>query len=246
MRIVGKKRRRKLSAIIVFIVGVIVFTVQAFGTHYGYTSIASPPDGEKNHAQILHNIYDGTFTKSGVNYSNGTITALRAYDFDDLSIRLNLLTQNLDGEVDQIWTDGQAIVTAKAKYASFSQSFGWNGDGAGGTGTTYYELLTQADIPTQREVTLSISGDFLWGYHPDGYQWWSMNSKNSDSKDHFITYKIEGLGDPAVVWLLFMEDLPLSQADRDYNDFVVEISAIPEPATAFLLIAGAAMLLRKR
>jgi hypothetical protein len=111
-------------------------------------------------------------------------------------------------------------------------------------------LLTQADVATQRTVALNVGGDFLWGYHPDGYQWWTMTSENSDSKDHFITYKIEGLDGPyyndKVVWLLFMEDLPFSQADKDYNDFVVEIAVIPEPTTMALLALGAAMLLRIR
>lgn len=154
----------------------------------------------------------------------------------------------------------------------------WQSLGSG-TGTTYYELLTQENIGNGG-VTLTITGDFLWGcwptqrykwmrveedqqYYwydhqescghkewPEDHKWWSLTSKNSDSKDHFVTYKIDGLGGPfyndKTVWLLFLEDLPFSSSDKDYNDFVVEISAIPEPATAFLLIAGAAMLLRKR
>jgi hypothetical protein len=244
MEEVRKKRRSRLSEGFVIIVGVIVFTVPTVLGGFIYTNVASPPSGEKNHARILgEDIYGGTFTKSGLNYSNGTITANRVYDHDDETIfTLNLLTQTLVSEVDQIWTDGTATVTAKAKYASLSQSFGWNG---GGTGTTYIPLLTHADIPTQREVDLEIDGDFLWGYHPDGYQWWSLNGNNSDGKDHFVTYKIEGLGGSGVTWLIFMEDLPLSQADRDYNDFVVEITAIPEPATICLLAIGA-LLLRKR
>ena len=253
MREQGKKRSCERGRSIVAVIGVflcILCSVPASGQNFGYTSVASPPVGEANHVTILSGIYGGTFTKqtsplSGllVDYSNGSITARRAYDHDDETVSLNLLTQTLDGEVDQIWTDGQTTVTAKAKYASFTQSFGWNG---GDTGTTYIPLLTHADIPTQREVELEITGDFLWGYHPDGYQWWSLNENNSDCKDHFVTYKIEGLGGPDIVWLLFMEDLPLSQADRDYNDFVVEITAIPEPATAFLLVSGIALLIRKR
>jgi hypothetical protein len=221
------------------------------GQNFGYTSLGSPPVGEANHATILSGIYGGTFTKqtsplSGllVDYSNGSITARRAYDHDDESVSLNLLTQILDGEVDQIWTDGSAIITARAKYAGLNQSFGWNG---GGTGTTYEQLLSDANLG-QEGVTFNVGGDFLWGYKPDGYQWWSLNSKNSD-EDHFVTYKIEGLDGPfyenKTVWLLFMEDLPLADADKDYNDFVVEISAIPEPATIALLLLGG-LLLRKR
>ena len=277
MRKVGKKRRYRLRATIVVIGGIMMLAASvAFGDPgFEYSYVAPPPVTEANHAQILNNIYGGTFAKSGVNYSNGTISALRVYDSDNEYITLNLLTQNLDGEVDQIWTDGQATITAKAKYAALYQSFGWNGDGAGGTGTTYIPLLTEDDIGGPG-VPLLISGDFLWGCWPTqryswqwddvdqcnhwydnqgGYwhrnwpsdkKWWSMESQNADDGDHMVTYKIDGLGNPQTVWLVFMEDLSLSVADRDYNDFVVEISAIPEPATAFMLIAGAAILLRKR
>ncbi|MGB8227217.1 MAG: PEP-CTERM sorting domain-containing protein, partial [Sedimentisphaerales bacterium] len=247
----GKKRSCKRGRSIVAVMGVFLFAIfvaSASAQNFGYTSVCAPPDGEANHATILSGIYGGTFTKqtsplSGllVDYSNGTITARRAYDHDDEAVSLNLLTQTLDGEVDQIWTDGQATITAKAKYASLNQSFGWNG---GGTGIAYEQLLSDANVG-QEGVTFNVDEDFLWGHKPDGYQWWSLEENNSDCKDHFITYKIEGLGGPDVVWLLFMEDLPLSQADRDYNDFVVEISAIPEPATIALLAFGS-LLLRKR
>jgi hypothetical protein len=248
---VGKKGRyRNIGSVCAFVilVGVAVFEVQAFGDPgFEYSYVGPPPTGEANHAEILHNIYDGAFTKSGVNYSNGTVSAFRAYDTDgNEAVTLNLLTHTLDDEVDQIWTDGQATVTARAKYAGYNQSFGWNG--GGGTGTTYHELLTDANLG-QDGVTLNVGGDFLWGYQADGEEWWSLNSENSD-EDHMVTYKIEGLDglfyENKTVWLLFLEDLPFSQADRDYNDFVVEISAIPEPATAFMLIAGIAILLRKR
>jgi hypothetical protein len=46
-----------------------------------------------------------------------------------------------------------------------------------------------------------------------------------------------------------MEDLRFYDcppSDRDYNDFVVEIRAIPEPASVLLLGFGAITLLRKR
>ncbi len=277
---------KNLSIICAVAAVVIVSASSAvFGT-LSYTSIYNPPIGEANHAQILKQIYSidggygGTFTKSGVNYYNTSagISALRVYDAGNDANRLNLLTGTQD-DIDQIWTDGVATLTAEVKYAALHQSFGWNG--GDGTGTTYHELLTQEDIPTQRAVTLNISGDFLWGCWPtDRYKWqwdndygcnhwwdiyeqcwyrdwssnpkwWSMNSKNADGKDHMVTYKIGGLGSPqTVVWLIFMEDLNLYQADKDYNDFVVQISAVPrivpEPATIALLTLGGLVLFRRK
>ncbi len=273
---VGKKRKLKLISYVVAVLGVVVFTVQSFGQDPGfeYSYVAPPPYPEKNHAQILKEIYGGTFTQSGVNYSNETISALRVYDSDQEEISLNLLTDTLEGKVDQLWTDGVVTVTAEVKFASLHQSFGWNG---GGTGTTYQELLTEEDIGGPG-VVVNIDGDFLWGCWPtDRYQWnwhdgdgcyhwwdtfegcwhpewpappnpkwWTLESNNVDGKDHFVTYKITGLGGPESVWLLFMEDLCYSYADKDYNDFVVQLSAIPEPATVALLALGAVMLLKKR
>jgi len=241
---------KKLITICIAVVVIVSASSAVFGT-LSYTPIYGSPTGEKNHAQILHDIYGGTFSKSGVNYNGNTgIHALRVYDSGDDAIRLNLLT-GTPSDIDQIWADGVVTLTAKVKYAALHQSFGWNG--GGGTGTAnYYELLTQEDIATQQAVTLNIAGDFLWGCRPtdrngtQDHEWWSMNSKNADHKDHMVTYKIEGLGSPQTVWLIFMEDLPLCVADKDYNDFVVQISAIPEPATICLLGLGALSLIRRK
>jgi hypothetical protein len=151
-------------------------------------------------------------------------------------------------DVDQIWTDGPLSITAKAKYAGYDQAFGWNG---GGTGTTYHQLLTAADIGGGG-IMLDVTGDFLWGLLSTSgsysEEWWSMDAKNN-YEDHMVTYEIEGLAGAGKAWLIFMEDLPLGQSDKDYNDFVVEITTapklVPEPATIALLCFGG-LLLRKR
>jgi hypothetical protein len=213
-----------------------------------YTTISNPPIGEANHAQILHTIYDGgTFSKSGVNYSNGSTTALRVYDFGNDAIKLNLFT-GTPNDIDKIWTDGVSTVTAKAKYASLSQSFGWNQGGI--LGNNYEELLTDTDIGDPG-VPVEPSGDFLWGIHPGSSYWWSRQNENNDQMDHMVTYQIahDGisgafLNSEPKVWLLFFEDLPSN--DWDYNDFVVEVTCIPEPATICLLGLGALSLLHRK
>jgi len=128
-------------------------------------------------------------------------------------------------------------------WASHDQSFGWNQGGI--QGTNYQQVLTHNDVGQPGEV-IEIDGDFLWGCQPDAQQWWSLNSENFCAEDHFVTYKIEGLGADQTVWMIFMEDRPFSSSDRDYNDFVVEIRAVPEPSSAILLGLGALALLRKR
>jgi hypothetical protein len=250
-----------VSAVIIAVV-IAMAAPDVFGI-YGYTTVNPPPVGEESHAGILSIIYGGTFTASDMNYVgsgiSAGISALRVYDFDDeVDYTLDLLTGDLGTDVDQIWTDGTATVTAEVKYAWDSQSFGWNG---GGTGTDYYELFTHNDIGTPNGTqTIDIAGEFLWGYRPNGVEWWSLVSENynmGEYEDHMVTYKIEGLGGVEAIWLVFMEDKPFvwydgcgwshySYSDRDYNDFVVEISAVPEPASMLLLGLGVLALLKKR
>jgi hypothetical protein len=78
--------------------------------------------------------------------------------------------------------------------------------------------------------------------------WWSLQSANGvGALDHIVTYKIEGAdlyGE--VMWLMFMEDSPTSPANWDFNDFVVEVTVVPEPATICLFGLGGLALLRKR
>jgi len=212
-----------------------------------YTIFNGPPGGEKSHLEIISDTYSGyagSFVAVGENFVNATagITVSRVFDENDGDITLHILLGNETG-IDQIWTDGTARVTASAKYADFTQSFGWNMDG-GASGTTYEELLNQGDIISGDSVEVVITGDFLWGIEPNGYQWWSSMSANTDATDHLLSYYVEGLSGLEMnekVWLLFWED-NISGGDLDYNDFVIELRAVPEPGTLLLVGAGLAAL----
>jgi hypothetical protein len=55
-------------------------------------------------------------------------------------------------------------------------------------------------------------------------------------EDHMVTYFMENASSTQTVWTIFMEDVRFTEgSDRDYNDFVVEIRAVPEPGSILYL-----------
>jgi hypothetical protein len=252
MRVISSATLLVLAAMVIAGGTVPVFAIPG----YGYSPVVYPGYGpeEPSHATILGDAYGGTFVGSGTDFgdglwsvfSNGLITAYRVYDFDEEDEFIHILTGD-QNNVDQIWTDGIAHITATAVYAAYEQSFGWN---KGGLGTDYQELLTHNDVGNGAIKIFLPSERFLWGIQPRNhtYEWWSKNSYNNGDDDHLVTYYIDGASiEGETVWMLFWEDLPSDDPwDQDYQDFVIEVRAIPEPTSILLLGAGALALVRKR
>lgn len=229
----AQMKKRSYAAAMIIVLSLSVYALGAF------TPIYAPPPGEASHAKILGEIYDGgtDFIGAGAPLNYGMWSEYSSADNSIIAYRI-------DDDFDQIWSM-DSIVEAKAKYAGQNQSFGW--DQGALDGTNYTELLTDADIGDPG-VYVATSGDFLWGLKSTGslgnYLWWSNQSLNYDGKDHMVTYKIEGLNTGYEVYLLFFEDLPTYDrkqcplADWDYNDFVVEVSQVPEPTSIAILGFG--------
>jgi hypothetical protein len=97
----------------------------------------------------IRNLRSGIFTPMGSNAtvftSVGGLTATRVEDYvgggssGPAGNNLNILTSSAAGGgfTDQIWEDGVANITAEAKYAGYSQSFGY-------TDVQYNELFNIA------------------------------------------------------------------------------------------------------
>jgi hypothetical protein len=198
----------------------------------GFTNVGDPYPGEKSHAEIFGLVYGGTFVADGNNFSNGSLTAERVDDADDILFAASGPT-----------VDSRAI----ASYADFDQQFGYI-DGGG-----FNELLDLGGYGTNvtGESSDSIDGVFKFARNGlEGILASSDPSDNSDGKDHLVTYVLSGEGIQSNVLVLFFEDK--ANFDFDYQDLVVEVtgvdaSIIPTPAAfgAGLVMLGASVLRRR-
>lgn len=225
----------------------------AAGASAAYTSVNPPPGSELSHAQILQNIYGGSFAlnESPVpTYSNGAITAERHLDSGDNSL-LTLLSPT--GGDDQAWSAagaGPTVITAKAKYAGDSHVFGWIDDSVRGGG---FQPLLPTNV-FNAPVSVLLSSSFRWALSDTstGKLWTSRISDNHDdagaTHDQMVTYRITGPGITEPTYLLMWEDRIGGGSDYDYNDAAIEISArsIPGPGAASLGALGAVGLLRRK
>lgn len=210
----------------------------------GLTNIYSTPSDEKSHVDILDNIYGGSFSPSwsypgASSYTNGSVTATRIDDYG-IGNPLNLVFGVPGVADDKIWTDGIALLTVAARFAAYSQEFGYD------TGSGYTKVfdVEGSGFLVDGSGTVDFLPGSTWNWVRSGYggTWYSDPSNNSDYLDHMITYQITGLNDDFTTWLVFWEDLKGNKSkcgsDRDFNDMVVEIKAMVVPAPGAVLLGG--------
>ena len=157
--------------------------------------------------------------------------------------------QRIDDELDQYWTvvAGEVSVTAVAKYAGFSQHFGFI-DGDDDFTSLLYVPYANGQTNT---FNVSESGSpFRFGLDPSGSPlfssapednvfcgWWHC----SGPYDHMVSWLItdgEFAGDYVLAW----EDLK-GLGDRDYNDLVIRVSGVsPVPVPSALWLFGSGIL----
>jgi len=160
------------------------------------------------------------------------------------------------GTKDQLWSNLGASVTLKARYAAYSQTFGY----LRGESSYIFDPLftaTQDGFLSGVSATFSPaqSGEiFRFANKPSGAPIWSSKiANNSDGLDHMVTFEIVGTdaahaGNEIGHYVLAWEDMR-NLGDVDYNDLLVEVSGvepIPEPATLTLFGLGAAGLITRR
>ncbi len=186
---------------------------------------------------------------NAVDLTNGSLVATRVDDFGFGGV---LDAQSpFFGEVDdQTWTGAVLTFTAVARYAGYTQEFGYDLDD---DGLGYLKLLdvhgSRMNVSGSATLELNPGDSLAWmrdGNH--GGRFSSRVADNPDALDHMVSYYVSGMNDDLARWMLFWEDLP-GGGDKDYNDLAVEITApIPEPGTGatILLTSGVYILLRRR
>ncbi|MGB5537784.1 MAG: DUF4114 domain-containing protein, partial [Thiogranum sp.] len=159
---------------------------------------------------------------------------------------LNNLTR-IDDAHDQIWSPANSNAKAVAKFAGFSQNFGYIPQGGSFMSLFNVSGGTNGIGLGGPSATLSSgSANFLWALDPSGAPLWtSLPDQNSDLLDHMVTWLISGNEDrPNNVvgnYVLAWEDLP-GGGDRDFNDVVVEASVAPVPIPAAVWLFGSGLL----
>jgi hypothetical protein len=163
--------------------------------------------------------------------------------------------QRVNDASDTVWVPANGNATATAKFAAFTQNFGYIPDeGEPGFADDSFKSLFTVPGGTNGiglggpSATLGSGNvEFLWALKPSGAPLWtSLPSQNSDALDHMVTWEIIGnAGDgnennPVGSWVIAWEDLP-GGGDRDFNDLVVEVSLAPVPIPPAILLLGSGL-----
>ena len=235
-----RKTHRGIQALLV----TATISVWAGTASANLTTVHAPAAGEQSQYQILSHVYGGTFlaaVNNAPSYTNGPVTATRVDDFlagGGQGTDLHLVDVPAPGNTDQLWVDGIAIASAEAKFAAYSQKFGY--DVGGGYVNLFDVTGSQYAVSGSASHQFSMGVPWNWARSGQGGNFYSQESRNNH-EDHMVTYQITGLPDPGrAVWMLFWEDLPSSCSDRDFNDLAVEVraSAVPLPGADILAMIG--------
>jgi hypothetical protein len=147
-------------------------------------------------------------------------------------------------------TGGSADFTIEllAEYANYSNDV-YVFSGTNTSNLTYQYAFTNNTDPIGSTFDFSVAdGDYFGflilanGNNPPVYS--TVNSLSSDGLDHALIFETD-----QDAYVIAFEDLPQSSnghlGDQDYNDVVFSLTgnAIPEPASAGLLLLGAGLLM---
>ena len=169
----------------------------------------------------------------------------------------------IDDDFDRIWAPGTLSVTARAKNSAARQRLGFC-ILCDGTDDVLFDQTVTADGLFSIPITLggigafSIASPFTWfdlpTHSPFVGKVYSDPSRNPLGADHMVTFAV---ANRPGVYVVAVEDWLFTKtpaSDRDYQDFVFEVSyartppntVVPEPGTWLTMLGGLAGLLWAR
>jgi len=133
-------------------------------------------------------------------------------------------------QVTPSWTSGNWEILKTWKNAGNEQNLGYD---YGGGFQHWIDNVpsTTGTTPTIQNSTKNLTASFNWVDRTGGNDW-------SSSGSNFVAFETTVPNQ----YLIAFEDLPLSVADKDYNDLVAVVeyipTGVPEPTTMLLFGAG--------
>lgn len=229
-----------------------------------FSTVNAPSGLELSHESIFEGIYGGNFVMGGNNFAgSGASLGIMATRVNDTGpgSHMNVLTGSAgSGEDDQTWQDGIVFSNARARYAGFSQHFGYIDNASGADPfQSVFQVTSQGlnpdmnSLPNFTETTIfSDPFRFARANTAGGANKFSSNPiDNIGGADHMVAYEITGVNGGRKTWWLFFEDQQMGVGDFDYNDLVVELVVVPLPASVYgglagLGLVGTGMMARRR
>lgn len=224
------KSRRPLRAAVALVVAAAALACPASDADAANSPIGpSIGSGELSQQQILENLYGGSFTRSGDDFSNGQVDVERVSD---------------EGGAEQIFQSEFGSARAVASFARNSQTFGTINDEGRFLPLfrTHRNTLDGAGPVDLRGSGLSNT---ILALQSGGATYAADPTLNPGGADQLVSYAVKSRGaSPASspdAFLLFWEDTASASSDYDYNDLVVEVSAAGgDPANVLIPLPAAA------
>ncbi len=180
-------------------------------------------DDSYTHGELLARALGGTFNASGLDFSNGSINAVRNKDFGSLA------------STDQVWKAGnyRARLVAGEEYGRVS-SFGYL-DRAHSNGRPFVSVFDADDIGARS--LLSMDHQFRWAIQRTDGEVYTSLASDQHGRDMMVSYSLFDARGKSIGSMLFFEDRLLTH-NKDYNDVAVLLTLVPTPQAATLGLLG--------
>ncbi len=188
-----------------------------------FSTIHASPGAERTHAQLLASALGGSFSASGLNYSNGSISAVRNRDFGGIQ------------STDQVWKAGnyRARLIAGEEYDRVA-SFGYL-DRAHSNGRPFNAVFSTDDVGAR--AYLSMDHQFRWAIQRTNGDVFTSANKDQHGRDMMVSYTLFNTLGESIGSMLFFEDRLLTH-NKDFNDVAVLLTLAPTPQAATLGLLG--------